>query len=605
MCGIVGGVGLASKEFVNQNYLKLNRRGPDSQNEIHLTNGLSFGAARLAMTDPNPRSNQPMVDPESGDLIVFNGEIYNYKEIRTKLEKSGLVFRTQSDTEVLLKAISKDFLEGCKDLEGMFAFAHFNLATGTLTLSRDFLGKKPLYYMKSIDGIFFSSELKLLASFFKKKRINEAALSQYLQLGYISDPMTIYEDIFSIKPGEILQINVNNLSQIKSTALFPKAFSNENDRSIKDLLNESIKRRVAGHDRVAISLSGGLDSTLIALEASKFDVEVDTFSVNWPDSDKAKYNLDSTIAFNTANKLGLKHFQVQMPKTTEIPGLLESYVNAMQEPNSNPTGLSLFFLYNEIAEHKHRLVLTGDGADEIFGGYERYLKVRKTAALGNIKLNLFDSKLSKKFQNRDAINSLIYSLLNQKSFQTWAFWHRIADEIEVKKLINSKFNLNLEYLIEPLEFRFNKIQSKTGKVMLGDLAIWLTMESNRKLDRVSMWHSIEARSPFQDEQLIAKGLSLMQAEKYKILGKKMLVEQFPEVQVLGYNREKYGFISPVGHWLRSNQSFVSDCMKILEKELSFEKKELIELQKSPNTGDFHGITRLWNLLVLSAWLTHA
>ena len=141
--------------------------------------------------------------------------------------------------------------------------------------------------------------------------------------------------------------------------------------------------------------------------------------------------------------------------------------------------------------------------------------------------------------------------------------------------------------------------------MLGDLAIWLTMESNRKLDRVSMWHSIEARSPFQDEQLIAKGLTLMQAGKYKILGKKMLVEQFPEVQVLGYNREKYGFISPVGHWLRSNQSFVSDCMKILEKELSFEKKELIELQKSPNMGDFHGITRLWNLLVLSAWLTHA
>mgnify|MGYP003344753902 CR=1 FL=1 len=128
MCGIVGGLGLASKEFVNQNYLKLNRRGPDSQNVIHLTNGLSFGAARLAMTDPNPRSNQPMVDPESGDLIVFNGEIYNYKEIRTKLEKSGLVFRTQSDTEVLLKAISKDFLEGCKDLEGMF---EFTLGKGT------------------------------------------------------------------------------------------------------------------------------------------------------------------------------------------------------------------------------------------------------------------------------------------------------------------------------------------------------------------------------------------------------------------------------------------------------------------------------------------
>ena len=182
MCGIIGIFGSNSKKYVGDNLYRLDRRGPDSQGILHLENGLTLGACRLAMTDPFPRSNQPMLDHSTGDVIVFNGEIYNHISIKTKMSQRNIRFETESDTEVLLKLMSFIGENEVQSLEGMFAFAHFNKRKNCISLVRDYLGKKPLYYYFDSRTLVFSSQIDLIKDFLPSTTLDEISLSNYFNL---------------------------------------------------------------------------------------------------------------------------------------------------------------------------------------------------------------------------------------------------------------------------------------------------------------------------------------------------------------------------------------------------------------------------------------
>ena len=605
MCGFIGGIGAIPDSFIYESIVGLERRGPDSHEVLKFSNGLIFGATRLAMTDNHPRSNQPMIDGVHENALVFNGEIYNYKILRSLLKKSGVIFQTESDTEVLLKLLNAIGEEGLPLLEGMFAFAFYNKKLNSITLARDFLGKKPLYYSLQSNRLIFSSSLNLVKKSQISTEINPSSMYTYLNLGYVIDPHTIYSKIFAVEPGEIIQIDLNSLAIKKQCSFLPKAITDKSQLDIQSSLDNEILKRVDGHSSFAISLSGGLDSNIIALRSERLGFRPNTYSMGFRNSDKLRYSEDSIVAEKVAKKLGLNFNLVEMPTANFIPEILNKYVNAMEEPLSNPTGLSMMVLYAEMAKNGERLVLTGDGSDEIFGGYDRYLKSNKISFLPQLSnrflkyLNDRHDIFPKKVQN------FLISLSPSESNQFWFYWHSLSYESNIKKLFNFKGRIPLE------SSTFNELnklfgnKSRVSELMIKDLSIWLSMESNRKLDRISMWNSIEARSPFQSERIVSLGYSKLKSNNYRILDKIILRDSIIDIKTLPIVNRKIGFISPLGHWLRSNPDLVFQSIQYLNQNTDFNKNELKKIMFSFRENNYQDFKLIWSLIVLSSWLRYS
>lgn len=570
MCGIIGGKGKGAFQFVKDNLDLLNRRGPDSKNLMYMPNGFVLGATRLAMTDPHPRSNQPMINLKNGDVLVFNGEIYNYKLLRLKLINLGFSFQTESDTEVLLKYLSFFGVEGISDLEGMFALAYLSSEQNQVILARDFLGKKPLFYHQSANNLFFSSQLNLVKKFIGPGGVNNEAVLSYLHLGYILDPMTIYADVQSISPGGIIVIDTNTLKIVSKTSFKPQSFNKSIETSATMSIQDAIKVRTEGHNKFALSLSGGVDSTVIAIECQKMNLPIYTYSLKWSDSDKNKYNIDSERAKKIAEILRLPFTQVDVPNAKEIPNILETFVKAMEEPNSNPTGLSMIPLYSKIKEDGHKLVLTGDGADEIFGGYSRYEMASKIKLFPQIDSALLKNIILNYNPNSKFLNKISVSLVKAESDEFWLFWHLIMGKYHFKKLFpNQDYKkINSSGLDYFKHLHLNRISG----LMYRDLCTWLVMESNRKLDRISMWYSIEARCPFQSEPLVNATLERMSNFKFKKINKQILKDWYPSLNSFPINTKKQGFISPLGHWLRANPKLIQQTVTSLPEFLMIDKQ---------------------------------
>ena len=601
MCGVSGGLGKNSQIAVVRSLEKLYRRGPDNQNSHTFLNGLTLGAARLAMTDPLPRSNQPFLNTETGNGLVFNGEIYNYKSLKSELISKGIKFHTNSDTEVVLKCLELYGPAVISKFEGMFAIAFYDAGKNELLLTRDILGKKPLFYSIRNNQIFFSSQLSVVKDYFNEYRIDRAAVSTYLHLGYVIDPLSMYENINAVNAGEIICIDLNIVKIKEKMSYIPESLGTYPSKSVHEELEEAILERVADHTNFAISLSGGMDSTLIAITARNLQMKPIAYTAKWTDSDKSKYNIDSQLALEIANKLKIEAISVEMPNANSIPELLPIYINAMQEPNANPTGISMLKLYEEIAKDGIRLVLTGDGSDEVFGGYLRHQKTNKLRNFPQISIGKIDQLIVANHEH-SKLPKFLYPFLINESDSAWLYWHLIAGDSELSNLTNE--NMKMPKLPAVLDLK-NVFKTKNGKVqnlMFKDLQLWLNMESNRKLDRISMWHSIEARSPFQSEKLINVGYHEMNKSNFKILRKKLLSDNFPSLNNLNISDEKIGFSSPLGHWLRSNPELVRKSFGILNDFFNLNIDKWSVLVNSPNEGDFRKITQLWSLVVLATWL---
>lgn len=603
MCGIVGAFGPSiPPDWLEESFSYISRRGPDSRGTVILDNTLSMAAVRLAMTDPLPRSNQPMSDPDSGDILTFNGEIFNYKELKHELVLLGIKFRTESDTEVLLYWIKQFGSSRINELQGMFAFAFYSATKGTVLLARDSLGKKPLYCIidESRKSLAWSSSTMALANLDFSPKISKSGLIDYLSVGYILDPNCPFEKISAILPGEIIEIDLSNLKRV--TRFRMVARKNQKQKNLRKAISEAVLRRIEGHENVALSLSGGVDSAIIALVLAENGINAKCFSASWADSDKDKYNLDSQTAEVIARNLNLNFQAVEMISPSELESEIKVFLKAMEEPNNNPSGVSMMRLYRSISEQKYKLVLTGDGADEVFAGYERH---SKSKLLPNL-LRLNSEKITRSILNdttslKSRMAALVATQVEPTNFEPWLFWHKLFSEQDVLRMINcAPWRLRQEIMNLS---KIPKDMSTTEMLIQRDREIWLPMESNRKLDRVSMYYSIEARSPFQDDEVVALGRQLMSNSKYKRLEKALLKETYPELESLGVRPDKAGFISPVGHWLRGNQNLVSKALNCLVENKILDKSEVDNWLSIPELGDFNLLKKLWALTILGVWLS--
>lgn len=612
MCGIVGIFGpQASKFDLGKSVALLVDRGPDAQAIVTPNNYLNLGAARLAMTDPLPRSNQPF--EKQGNWILFNGEIYNHNELREWLKISrGISFLTESDTEVLLEILRIYGTEGVRYLNGMFAFAYFDQEQQKVILGRDSLGKKPLFISIKGENLFWASTMSALKQIAEGHQICENALLSYLAFGYTIDPSTIYEGIQAVRPGYCYEVKAGiSLREIKSPICDPTLNGNNRNPSLYEEIKESVFDRIEGHEGIAISLSGGLDSSIVAQLSSQSNREIVAYSLKWSDSDKSRYNTDFEKAEMIAKSLNLRFVGVDfLSSGGHLENTLSDFIRFMGEPNSNPTGVSLVPLYRRISQDGFRLVLTGDGSDEIFGGYPRY----ESPLLGNAFRFLSDRQLIPLMDRASNLGKLSLRFTNPGSPGIWANFHWNFKPKDIAKLLSSNASNTSKEITEGLFASISTLDfedSDTGsrdalkKVMERDSSIWLTNESNRKLDRISMAFSIEARSPFQDERVIRMANSVMQEDSFKSHNKENLRRLFPELRDSGVRDDKAGFISPVGHWLRTNPNLVKTGLDAVLESGLFNTNEINLRRNDQFSGDFSKIRQLWSLVVLGYWFLYS
>ena len=589
MCGIFGVVGNSINKYkdnqIKEALFSLKKRGPDDSGMYKSPNCI-LAHTRLSIIDISG-GKQPMFDEKENFIITFNGEIYNFKDIKKILEDKGYKFNTNSDTEIILMSY-KEYGEKCLDLfEGMYAFAIFNKNKNELFIARDRFGKKPFYYTFDDDNNFiFSSEIKAIFSLGGiKGEINPEAINDYLRLLYIPPYKTIYKNIYTLKPAHFGIIKINNIRDLKIQRywnLENKEINisyDEAKEKIKKLLDKSITRRMISDVNVGSMLSGGVDSTLISfLAQKKIQSPLKTFSVGFED-----FINELPYAREAAEKIQSDHNELVM--NIDIAKELTNIYSYLDEPNADASIIPTYLISKLAKEKNTSVLLSGDGADELFIGYGWYWKYWNIGWKIKIKsFNLFP-------------NQFRYFLNQLTSF---------IDKKERKLLWKNKIYSNSKIFTN---FSNDKNITDLKKITNFDINMYLPGDLLSKVDRSSMMASVEVRCPFLDKELFEFVYNLPAEYKTdkksgKIILKEILGEIMPKEFV---NRRKQGFGPPIINWLLKKE------MKKLVKEIfitnkaeiylffkeDYVKKIINEFYIKNNSAKY-GI-KLWILICLELW----
>ena len=579
MCGFLGEFSFnqsnltIKKEF--ETLLALSKqRGPDST-IIHSYSNYKLGFNRLAILDLSENGNQPIYSPTNRYHIVFNGEIYNYKE----LEKKHQIFKLKStsDTEVLTHLLDKLGVENTiKELNGMFAIAIID--TKELHLARDFAGIKPLFYGESEKGIVFASQFNQIFKhpYFKSKlELRKEVVKEYFGLGYMQAPNTIYQDIFQVKPGEL--ITISNLGSIKKEiicefgAVLKKKSAQFEEKSIYEydnLLGKIIDKQMVSDVPLASFLSGGIDSPLVCAIAKKQKPSIETFTIGVQDK---KYD-ESKKASEYANHIKVKN-HIEFINTEELISCVNHHFNYLGEPFGDYSSIPTYAITKR-AKTKHTVMLSGDGGDELFFGYPRMLDIikkqywfkiphffRKPIIRLAIKFKLFDSWAPYNYKNlEDWVLGKQLHINNEKLnkiFPDTSFSNELKTLYRIPKKSNRKALLHW--------LRYNEFYAHMQRVLI-------------KVDRMSMANSLEVRVPFLDKESInfawEKTPKIIDNKfEVKELLKKMMQLYYP-IELI--EKQKKGFSVPMEDWLHTHLKL--DLEKVVF-ETPFYGKELIEIRE--------------------------
>lgn len=541
MCGIYLTNIPIEEETVKSKLESIQFRGPDYLG-IQKVFDLTFGHLRLSILDLNVRSHQPMTFEDL--VIVFNGEIYNFQEIKTDLIALGYTFDTTSDTEVLLKGYKEWGAALVPKLNGMFAFAIYDATSRKIFCSRDRLGVKPFYYSWKDGELEICSQLRPIS---QHKQINDEAISMYLDCGYIPSPYTIYQNVYKLPPGNNLEIDLDrqkydvkeywNLKEVVEVGL---AY-NEAKEKLHNLLKDAVKIRLQADVPFGSFLSGGIDSALISSIASTVSKDpIKTFSIGFEDPE---YD-ESKIAAEYAKIIGSEHTET-ICKATDILEMIPQLVKVFDEPFADSSALPSLLL-NKITKQSVTMVLSGDGGDESFFGYNHFRLVpyaNKITFVPYFLRKMAASVLSFNFLGARALS--YKGILNAASKYDFIAGIFVGYDSLLKK---RNFNWLSHY-------NGYKIWSKDLLQATADLNIklWLENDSNVKVDRASMAHSVEVRSPFLDYNIIEFARTLPISFRYekgrrkKIL-KDILKEYIPEEV---FDQPKRGFAVPLAGWIRN------------------------------------------------------
>lgn len=575
-----------SEDLFKSRLEKINHRGPDYTG-IHRENILSFGHKRLSIIDLDKRSNQPFITDKY--ILLFNGEIYNYKEIKDKLIHKGYSFKTKSDTEVLLFAYDyyKEKLPSI--LNGMFSFLIFDKIEDTFFGARDRTGQKPFFYYLNNDEIEFSSELTPLIN--DDFKIDDFVLGEYLLSGTIPSAKSIIRNINKIKPGHYFKYSFNEKELIqtkywenKKTKLLDNRNINEHLQNLDSLINDATKKRLLESDvKTGIFLSGGIDSTIITKYGLQNQKNTSTLSVKFVED-----KFDESKFAELVSKVYDSNHQTIVCSISEVKKYIKNIGSYLDEPMDDSSILAQFLISEVAKENGYKVVLTGDGADEYFFGYKRYLWMKKLILLKKLKFNsIINKKLIPKRYSR------YYEALSLDGHQMYEFLMSGLD------LRNFKF----------ISKQLNTLNS--NKINYYDCADidkdnYLVNDINIKVDRATMAHSIEARSPFLDHRVIEysnklpRKFKLNKGEQKYIL-KELLRNDFDESFI---NRSKQGFGVPLGSWLKNDfydqiENSINKNYHIISSYL--DKKYVLSLLNELKNGNFNNQHIIWRIFVLFEW----
>ena len=580
MCGILGSINFDNKDLFKNSLELLNHRGPDNKS-IYEYKNILFGHTRLSIIDLETQSNQPM---EVDNLvIIFNGEIYNYIEIKEELLKLGYKFKTNSDTEVILKSY-QEWGQSCVErFNGMWAFSILDKDKNILFLSRDRLGVKPLYYIHREDKFIFASEIKALLPFLENKIANKDELIRYLIYGAQEHKKeTMFKDIYRFPSSHNMIYDIKNrkFELNKYFSFFPKdnkTLENEAIKQLKDLIDNSIELRLRSDVKIGMALSGGVDSNIIVSNVHTKNPQIESFSSIYEDNDQINENanIDKTV-----KKLNLNQHYV----LSDIDGLIKDieHIVYMQDEPFDTLGIyAQYRVYDDMKKAGVKVSLDGQGADEIFAGYGTYRAVIMRENFFKINFWMDYLRYYKPFLFQD-IKLCVLSF-----FPT--LFEKLYFKKRAKKLFNKK-----QIFISSKKSSFYDFKN-LNKKLLNDVLEYLSVLL-RYVDRNSMSKSIESRGPFLDYRVVEFALSLPSSLKYKDgFSKYILRKTFENIvdKNIIWNKEKKGFPVPQNKWC-NNVEFLKKVEVYIKNSKILEE---LNINKNINKND----AIYWKIVNIAIW----
>lgn len=626
MCGIAGFVNFHSitpnKHLLKKMTDVISHRGPDDEGQEIIHNA-ALGNRRLAIIDLSPKGHMPMWDSKKRYCITYNGEIYNFQELRSELEHKNYEFKSHSDTEVIVNLFAEYGTKCFSKLRGMFALAIWDKKEGHLILARDQFGIKPLHYYKDDQVFIFGSEIKsILLHPRVRKRLNHQALSQYFSIafGAVPSPLTMFEGVYKLNPGHyaLLKKNKLDIQPFWQAITIPQQNITEHEAIElgEELIEKSVKRQLVSDVPLGSFLSGGLDSSLITAFAQKHTKhDINTFSIGFqdPDFDESSYARQVALQLHTKH-----HHQVFSPR--QLLDVLPQIIDKLDEPLGDASILPTYLL-SQFTRQYVTVALSGDGGDELFLGYPTYL-IHKLSFLLN-KLPV--SSLGFLHQAALASSDILKLLPMAKHAGSYSMKYKIDrmfkginPDLAIQYLnflgpcqIDVKDNLILNHKESAVPFIKEILQDHAHgdgllAVQLLDFILYMGEDCLVKTDRASSFNSLEVRPPFLDIETVEYALSLpvhfkLKGFTPKYILKKIAAPYLPENII---NRPKKGFGVPLHAWLRmdlnSQMHELLDSEKI-SKQSIFDAAYVSQLMKEHESGKQDHRMLLWNLMMFQMW----
>lgn len=617
MCGINGIYDLKAIDKPLEIIQKMNQsmihRGPDAEG-IYEDENVILGHRRLSIIDLDLASNQPMTSEDGRYTIVFNGEIYNFQGIKDLLPNHQ--WKSKGDTEVILVAWQEWGLNAIKQLNGMFAIAIYDKEKNDLHLFRDRLGIKPLYFHYNEDFLIFSSSVKsILASDLVPRKLDQNALVDYLRFQTVQTPNTMIEDLYQLEPGNYIKVNQDGIDKKTFWAIekdflpVPRNYDKIKEQT-RELLIQSVERRLISDVEVGAFLSGGIDSSLIVgIIKKELGKDIATFNVNFAEEEfsEAKY------ARIIAEKYGTNHTEINL-KPSDFLDKLPEALSRMDHPSGD--GPNTYIVSEETKKQGITVALSGLGGDELFAGYDIFKRI--PAVQSKKYLSSFPGYVRKWMakglilKGNTIANRKIGEVLKQPYFDAeyiYQFNRQLFLDFQIQKLINvgtlpvnSSFKLGKEKIgfdtpgwnLPPL-----------SKISYLEISTYMQNVLLRDSDQMSMAHSLEIRVPFLDHKLVEYALGIPDFAKYPNKPKKILLDSFNDLlpeEV--WNRPKMGFVLPYDQWMKNEmKEFCLEKLDHLKQIKHFNPREIDKTWNAFLNGNkVISWSRIWSLVVLGNWI---
>lgn len=608
MCGI-NGFNFKDQSLIQAMVKKTSHRGPDDCG-FFVDENISLGHNRLSIIDLSAAGHQPMLSPDNNLAIIYNGEIYNFLEIKKELEAKGYTFKSKTDTEVILFGFQEWGVKVFEKLNGIFSLAIWDKRNETLYLARDPFGVKPLYYYWQNNKFIFSSEIKSILEHPIKKVLNTKALNVYFRFLYIPEPETAFQNIFKLPAGNYLilknkQVDIKRYYQLPLAKEYIDYQQAKND--LRQTFDQAVKSQLMSDRPLGLFLSGGFDSTAILGAMQQHAQQpIKTFTVGFKtDIDYEKYNADAILAKKTAEYYHTDHQQIDI-STQDIIDNFFKVAYQVDDLVSNHIQVANYLLAN-FAKQKVDVILGGDGGDELFAGYERYYLNYWIDRWQRFPQQLRDNFLTRNIAKIAKKDSLLQKI-NTSDPQSRFFSYMAQKESQVASILHQEINDRQAVDDYWQPFFVDIGQGYTKDSMMLDIKTWLAEESLLRSDKLSMAWALEQRVPILDKRMVE--LAFRVPNKWKInnrqQGKKIFIDALQDY-FPGYlfSEKKRGWFSPAAKWLRGDLKYFAQ--ELLSPNFNRDTQQYLDFDKINILFNGHisqkeyALNMIWAVMTFQAW----